>query len=147
MPRGDPILLHNQACVLRQQGESTRAALLFQEALVLYRDRAEPAGIAHCLLGLADLAVAADNTTLAARLLGTADSLPRRLPRGWVWPGDRGAYEPLVALTRSELGETAFEAAFAEGRALAPEQALAEATILHDDDEAPTRLRPRRQMA
>ena len=147
MARGDPILLHNQACVLRQHGEIDRAALLFQEALALYRDRGEPAGIAHCLLGLADLALAAGQTMLAARLLGAADRLPCQLLRGWVWPGDRGAYEPLVALTRSGLGESAFEAAFAEGQRLAPEQAIAEASILNESDDTPTRLRPRRQMA
>jgi len=147
LPHGDPILLHNQACVLRQQGEIGRATRLFQEALTLYRERGDLAGLAHCLCGLADLALGARQATLAARLLGAADGLPRRLLRGWVWPGERSLFEPLVARTRSALGESTFEAAFGEGQSMAPEHVAADATILAEDVRTPTRLRPRRQLA
>jgi tetratricopeptide (TPR) repeat protein len=147
MPHGDPILLHNQACVLRQQGEIGPAIRLFQEALTLYREQGDPAGIVHCLFGLADVALNARQPILAARLLGVADRLPRRLLRGWVWPGDRHLYEPLVARTRSALGEPAFEAAFTDGQSLAVEHAATEAMTLIEDARAPTQLRPRRHLA
>lgn len=144
---GDPILLYNQACVLRQQDRLDRAALLFHQVLALHRERGDLTGIANCILGLADLALAARQTTLAARLLGSADRLPRRILRSWIWPDERGAFDTLTAAARATLGETAFEVAFSEGRTLTPEQAVAETSILTEGPDAPTRLRPRRQMA
>jgi hypothetical protein len=42
-------------------------------------------------------------------------------------PAARATYERAIALARARLGEEAFAAAWAEGRALSLEQALAEA--------------------
>jgi hypothetical protein len=42
-------------------------------------------------------------------------------------PAERGAYEAAVAAARAALGADAFAAAWAEGRALPLEQAVAEA--------------------
>jgi predicted ATPase/transcriptional regulator with XRE-family HTH domain len=144
---GDPILLYNQACVLRHQNRRDRAVMLFHQALALHRERGDSAGIANCLLGLADLALTARQTTLAVQLLGSADRLPRRILRGWIWPDEHGAFDAIMSAARATLGEAAFEIAFAEGRALTPEQAVAETSILTEGPGAPTRLRPRRQMA
>lgn len=130
LPLGPPTLLHNLACVLRERGEAGRAKVLFMDGLELYRDRGDDAGVARCLLGLSELALDAGELRLAARLLGAADRLPRGVPRGllggWTWTAERRPYEQQVEATRAMLGETTFEVAFAEGRALTPEQALAE---------------------
>src|SRR5262249_27705414 len=120
---------------------------LFQEALCLFRERGESAGIAHCLLGLADVALAGGETLLAARWLGAAEQLPRHVGGGRLWSGEPNAYESLPILARARLGDAVFEEAFAEGQALAPEQIVAEASVLGEGGRAPTRLRPRRQMA
>jgi hypothetical protein len=134
LPLGPPTLLHNLACVLRGQGESGRATALFREGLELYRDRGDGAGVALCLLGLAELALDARAPGLAARLLGAARSLPHGRPLGllggWVWTGERRAYEQQIAVARDALGAGAFEAAFAEGQVLTLDQALAEASAL-----------------
>jgi hypothetical protein len=123
-------VLHNLACVLREQGEADRATVLFEDGLGLYRDRGDDAGVARCLLGLAEVAFDTGDVRQAARLLGAADRLPRGVPRGllggWTWAAERRPYEQQVEAAREILGETAFGVAFAEGQALTPEQALAE---------------------
>jgi tetratricopeptide (TPR) repeat protein len=128
---GRPTVLHNLACVLREQGEPARATAVFQDGLSLYHGRGDEAGVARCLLGLSDLALDASEPRLAARLLGAADRLPRGTPHGllggWVWTAERRSYEQQVAAARDALGEADFAAAFGEGQALTLEQAVAEA--------------------
>jgi hypothetical protein len=59
----------------------------------------------------------------ACRLFGAAAAL--REAGGWpLAPVYRGEYERQVAAVRDTLGEKAFTAAWAEGRAMAPEQAI-----------------------
>lgn len=42
-----------------------------------------------------------------------------------MYPIDRSEIAPLIAAVRSQLGEAAFADAWAEGRSMTPEQALA----------------------
>ena len=72
----------------------------------------------------------------AARLFGAAAALRDRLgaaaSRSWaipMAPPHREAYEHQVTATRAALGIEAFETAWAEGRCLAVEQAVAEALL------------------
>jgi hypothetical protein len=131
VPRGPATLLHNLACVLGEQGEAERATALLLDALELFRGRGDKAGVARCLLGLAELALDTGEPHLAARLLGAVERLQHGGPRstvrgGWVWIGERRSYEEQVAAARDELGALDFEAAFAEGQALTPDEAAAE---------------------
>ena len=60
----------------------------------------------------------------ACRLFGAAEAL--REAGGWpLAPAHRPEYEHQVAAVRDTLGETAFAAAWAQGRALPLERALA----------------------
>ena len=49
--------------------------------------------------------------------------------------GDARLYEPYITAARSELGETAFRAAWEEGRAMTEEQAIALA-LENEENEA-----------
>ena len=62
----------------------------------------------------------------AARLWGTVEVL-RETTRKRTAPGSRATYERALAAARAQLGEEAFAAAWAAGRALTLEQAIAEA--------------------
>jgi hypothetical protein len=47
-----------------------------------------------------------------------------------VWPTTRADYERIIATARAALGEEAFAATWAEGRAMSLEQAIAESERL-----------------
>ena len=114
--------------VAADEGAADRAAALFQEGLRLHAELGELPGVFYCLLGLGKLAGAAGRSEAAARLLGAAEALREArgmsLPPGHVRPHDR-----CVARARAELGEAAFAAAWAAGRALPLAQAVEEATL------------------
>jgi tetratricopeptide (TPR) repeat protein len=76
------------------------------------------------VLGFAQLAMARGQAWQAAKLFGAAHTA---LDAGHWILGDRASLdvERELAATRAELGEAAFEAAYAEGQAMTMEQALA----------------------
>ena len=110
------------------QGDTTAAAAYFTESLLLFaRVLGKQSYAAACLVGLSGVAGAQGQPVMAARLLGAADALctstSRRLP--WV---ARGAYEQQVAtLRQARLNAAPIATAWAEGRALTLEQAVADA--------------------
>src|SRR5215471_16314612 len=61
----------------------------------------------------------------AARLWGAAQSVQRRDNIPPLPPVFRSIQEQYITIMRDKLGEEAFQAALAEGRAMTPEQALA----------------------
>jgi predicted ATPase/DNA-binding CsgD family transcriptional regulator len=103
------------------QGDHTAARTAYEESLL--RGLAV-VDIAPALEGLAVVAAAQGETTWAVRLLAAAaalrDSLGAPLPP--VYGAD---YERCVADARAQLGEQAFAVAWAEGRGMTWEQALA----------------------
>jgi hypothetical protein len=77
----------------------------------------------ECLEGFAAVASGTRRYERAARLLGAADELREIL--GWhPSPRDQSAYDECRASTSAALGNTAFSAAWAEGRAMTLEQAV-----------------------
>ena len=80
--------------------------------------------MAVCLEGLAGVAAAQGQPVGAARLFGAAAAL-RGAIGAPMEPARRAAYERHLAATRAQLTEEAFATAWAEGRALTPEQAVA----------------------
>jgi predicted ATPase/DNA-binding CsgD family transcriptional regulator len=106
-------------------GESRRAVEALREALGLARDLGSRLWIADALVGLADVATTTGDAARGARLLGAADALAARL--GVPVLPHHGLHRRAHAAARTALGEPAFANAWAAGKALPLEEALAEA--------------------
>jgi tetratricopeptide (TPR) repeat protein len=115
--------------VAQAQGDVQRAVRLYQESLALMRHFFElKEWIAQCLAGLGGVAGTVRQPERAARLLSAAETLLNTLSLSVsVWPGFRAAYDRYVAAARAQLDEGMFAAAWAAGRRMTMEQAIAEA--------------------
>lgn len=114
--------------VARRQGDRRRAAAHFQLSLSLYRELDSKTEIPYLLEGLALIAAEEGHWIQAAHLWGAAsagrDSIHAHLP-----PSYQADFAPILTRVRTALGEAAFAAAWAEGRALTLDQALALAAV------------------
>ncbi len=117
--------VHNLGHIALHEGDYARAIALFKESLALTQTLDEAwLGTVVCLAGLAGVATAMRQPERAARLFGAAEALIER--RQLVWPpADRAEYDRNVAAARAQLDESTFNAAWAEGRAMTLEQAIA----------------------
>ncbi len=115
--------LLNLGNALLAQGEHERAEPFIKESLALSREVGDSMQIADCLDALAGVAVRRGNAELAGRLLGAAEALHEAVA-GTRFPLERALVERYRAAVRSRLGEGAWEAAWAEGQAMTPEEAL-----------------------
>ncbi len=88
------------------------------------------------LVGLVLVAVTAGCPERAARLAGAIDALRQRAG-ATLEPSLAERVDPAVAVARAALGEEAFAAEWAAGRAMALEQILTEATALAREVGAP----------
>ncbi|MBV9279724.1 MAG: tetratricopeptide repeat protein [Chloroflexi bacterium] len=125
------------------QGDYRRAAALYEESLLLSRDIGARDLVAGSLESLAWVAAARGQSQVAARLGGAAAAL-REVLGAPLWPDDWAGHDQAVRTMRTALGEEAFAAVWAEGRALPLEQAIAlaqehgEVTVLRSDAAATT---------
>jgi tetratricopeptide (TPR) repeat protein len=113
-------------------GEYSFALGRYQEALTLYRgflsnykfNTEGLSSVGQCLLGLADAAVCLDNPTYSARLLGALDGLTKLEKEVWrgITPEN---VQRISDMTRAKLAEAEFQSAWAEGRGMTLEQAIA----------------------
>ena len=127
-------------------GNHERAALQFEEALRLLRSVGEKLGIAYALLGLAGADAARGEPGRAARLWGAAEALREAIGVDSLshWDLYGYDYEGRVSAARSMLGdEGAWERAWAEGRAMTPDQAV-EYALGAREPVPPTDLTPRK---
>ena len=121
---------HNLGYVAFHQGDYRRAGELFKESLLLFREQLNTRGMAECLVGLAGVIAAGDDTEpgpqalKAARLLAVAEAHFASSGAA-MWPADRIEYERNVASVRARLGAVAFEKAWEKGRTMNMEQAVA----------------------
>ena len=106
------------------QGDLAAARTLYEESLTLARERNYKDLLPSCLEGLAGVVAAQAEPTWAAQLWGAAKTLRDTIGTP-IPPVERAGYERSVAAARAHLGEKAFTAAWAEGRTMSPEQALA----------------------
>jgi Tetratricopeptide repeat len=102
--------------VVHAQGDDARATALYEESLALYRELGNKHGLAECLEGLAGVAVAQRQLERAAQLLGAAETL-RQATGAPLSPGARARYDRDMSAVRAGLGEAAFAAAWATGKA------------------------------
>ena len=108
------------------QGDRMEARRLYQESLrSLFISNEFKELIAVSLEGLAALETVQGTLFRAARLWGSAAAL-REVIGVPIYPVYRDDYERAVAQAHAALGESAFRAAWAEGRLMTPEQALAD---------------------
>jgi non-specific serine/threonine protein kinase len=119
--------LHGLAYVAYKQRVLPRALAATQEVLAL--DWADGWPVYHYLEDVADIAGRIGRPEVAARLYGAAEAQRERDGRP-VEPVYRAEFERDAAVSRWALGEAAFAAAWAAGRALPLEQAVAEALSL-----------------
>ncbi len=108
---------------VRLLGDLERAAGLYRESLALFGEAGDKRVATECIEGLALIASAQGNAERAARLFGVAEAA--RETFGITMPRqERGDHERRGATTREGLGDAAFAAAWAEGRAMTLEQAI-----------------------
>lgn len=128
--RGEMLrLLHNLGYIALHAGDTTLARARFTTSLTGFRAIGQRRGLAEPIAGLACLLAStrtAEGAHQAARLWGAADAL-YTAERAPVWPADQAEYARYQVIARDTLGSPAFDAAYAEGAALSPEQAIAEA--------------------
>jgi predicted ATPase/DNA-binding XRE family transcriptional regulator len=137
------LTLQALATVARAEGDNERAARLFGEGLMLSAEVEDHSSLAYYLQGLAAIAASEDELVRAARLWGTAEALLETTEIiSYAHAPDRSLYRRQVAAARARLDEAAWEAVWAEGRAMMPQQAVAYA--LNEDEALPTpQSRPR----
>jgi non-specific serine/threonine protein kinase len=123
-PRSVGQALHGLAYVAYKRRDLARALASTRELLALEWEGRWP--VYAYLEDIADVAGRVGRAETAARLYGAADAQRERVGRP-VEGLFRAEYERDVAIARESLGEAAFAAAWAAGRALPPEQAVAEA--------------------
>ncbi len=112
------------AQVTATQGDSVAARAFYEESLAKAKEGDYMHHIVSGLEGLASVVAAQGELTRAARLWGAATSLRETIGTP-LPPVERASYEQAVAATRAHLGQQAFSKAWAQGRSMTPEQALA----------------------
>src|SRR5829696_4164636 len=98
------------------------ASGFLEEGLALVREVGDWEWVGHALDSFAVIAGAKGQGERAARLYGAAEAL-RDTIGAPLPPTNRPAYDRSVAAVRSQLGEAAWEAAFAQGMAMSAEEA------------------------
>ena len=108
-----------------KQGNLERGTAVLQEGLPLAYGTKDKLGSAYYLFGLGGVAVVQGQAVRAARLWGAAEALREviGLPLSYFDLAHSG-YEARLATARSQLEEATWVAAWAEGRAMSPEQAI-----------------------
>jgi predicted ATPase/DNA-binding CsgD family transcriptional regulator len=116
--------LHVLGRVERQRGDLKAARSRYRESLALTQQLGEKWITPFPLEGLAGVVATQGDLRWAAQLWGAAEAL-REAMAFPLLPADRAGYEQAVHSARAQLGASAFAAAWAEGRAMTPGQALA----------------------
>ena len=121
----------------RRRDDSHTAEDLHHEALAHRLQEGFNPGLADSLEALATIAADHESFAEAARLFGAASALRRalRLAR---WPVEEAEYDAKISQTRGALGDSAFEAAWAEGEQLGVEEAAGYATRARGERKRPS---------
>ena len=107
-----------------QEGDEAKAEKLFEESLVLLREINDNGAVAACLQSIGVAVAAQGRLVEAATLWGAAEAMCETLGESLLPVEHALAARGLMAV-QAELGEGAFSASYAEGRAMTPEQAFA----------------------
>jgi non-specific serine/threonine protein kinase len=115
-------LMHSALAALTR-GDHERVKALSEESLKLLQKGEDKQHIADCLEIMAGGAGAQGRAQRAARLWGAAEAMREDIGV-LLQPEDRKLLDPYLATAHSSLGEVAWQATLAEGRAMMPEQAI-----------------------
>lgn len=125
-PQGLADLAVTRGRLARRQGQTGEAERCFAEALRRYLDQHARGALAGALDGAAGVAVDQGRCPQAVRLLAAAEALRTRIGAP-LPPVEQAEQALLLADLRRRLAEADFNAAWAAGLSLTPEQAVAEA--------------------
>ncbi len=113
--------LRNLAQAVLHQGDDARAAGLYKESLELAVEVGSKARVAGGLEGLAEVALAHGQPARTARLWGATEAMREAIDLSIsFFEHSHYDYEERLAAARAQLDETAWEAPWAEGRAISP---------------------------
>ena len=106
------------------EGNAVRARELFDESLAVWRKLGRAGGQTDVVWVFAGAAAIAGKNERAARLFGAAEASYKAL-KAELNRAEHLVYDPITETVRKQLGEARFSAAWAKGRTMTPEQALA----------------------
>ena len=108
----------------RDRGDFAQAYALFAQYALVLRDQLKLGAHGFNVYGFASVASAVGEPVRATRLFGACDAYNERV-NFQLFPVSQLEYEPYITAAREQLGEAAFAAAWAEGRLMSLEQAIA----------------------
>lgn len=117
------VTLHNLGHILHRQNDVDGAFGYFAESLTSCHELGDKEMVAACLAGLGGLASTQHEPEKAARLLAAAEAQLEAVGT-FLDPADRMEYERNAAAARAQMDGAAWEAAWAEGRAMSMEEAI-----------------------
>ncbi len=123
-PRPLYMTLQELGYVAAHTGDVPGARALHAESLQIAWEFRDPSGLSSCLVGPAGVAAAKGNMRRAARIMGAVQA-GREALRAPLIPTSLVEYARTMAVVRAGLDESAFDAAWAEGRRMTLEQAVA----------------------
>jgi predicted ATPase/DNA-binding XRE family transcriptional regulator len=119
-------ILHSQGQLAQARNDLGQASARFAEALMLSQEQGLVMRVVQCIAGLLGVALAQNNFVQAATLSGALEAQADRRGHFAVWDKyTRDNYGRTSAIVHSLLGESGPAAAWAVGRAMALEQAIA----------------------
>jgi predicted ATPase/class 3 adenylate cyclase len=123
-------ILDSRGALAEAQGELGLAADLYREALASAQEIDNPIVVAMVLNALAAVAARQGQPAGAARTMGAASALRQAIGIPTTTTDDEARIAGTISAARELLGESAFAAAWEEGRAQPVDQAVAEALAL-----------------
>ncbi len=121
---GIAIAAGNLGYIMVHDGDLNSARSLFIESLALARELDQKPSLAFALIGSASIAAAEKQARRAVQLFAVADTLLEAGDKRIVTSVDEAEYNHNLAIAREQLDEAAFNAAWAEGKAMTVEQAI-----------------------
>jgi non-specific serine/threonine protein kinase len=125
-----PSILVGLGLTVTDVGDFNRAIAVFRESLSLAQAKGHLGNVINSIEGLARVATLTEQTELAVRLFGAADTLreERVFPLS---PVSLAYVKPIMTALRDALGAERFSVAWKEGRLLTLQQAIDAALAVH----------------
>ncbi|MFL6057753.1 MAG: ATP-binding protein, partial [Rubrobacteraceae bacterium] len=131
------VALPTMASIARADGDLERARRLLGEGLIFSAEIGDGTNVSYYLEGLSSISASEGDLERAARLWGAAEAILEKIEViSYPHAADRSLNEEQLAAARESLDERVWEEAWAEGRAMTTEEAVAYA-LTDQDPESP----------